>query len=269
MKNIHILPTDKPSRLFIIDKSILLLSKPPYLSFSTVGGRVHKIEGEELYQPQNLYITNSEEIKAEDKWVYNIHWNEPQKIEENWILKILNESSNTFKIILATDQDLIKDGVQAIDDEFLEWLVKNPSCEEVKITTYGDYLSLHHSDSFHGVYKIIIPQEEPKQEVGKAFYESADKVIVVEKQETLEEAAERILFENTKNVEIRYSGERYSVIKSMIDLVKWQQEQDKNKYSEEEVKKLLIRCKDRFSGSELHDYTSDETVIEYFFAPKT
>mgnify|MGYP000972371452 CR=1 FL=1 len=39
--------------------------------------------------------------------------------------------------------------------------------------------------------------------------------------------------------------------------------------SEEEVKKLLIRCKDRFSGSELHDYTSDETVIEYFFAPKT
>jgi hypothetical protein len=36
------------------------------------------------------------------------------------------------KIILTTDQDLIKDGVQAIDDEFLEWFVKNPSCEEVE-----------------------------------------------------------------------------------------------------------------------------------------
>jgi len=47
---------------------------------------------------------------------------------------------------------------------------------------------------------------------------------------------------------------------------KWQAER---MYSEDEVKKLLIRCKDRFSGSELHDYTSDETVIEYFFAPKT
>jgi hypothetical protein len=40
-----------------------------------------------------------------------------------------------FKIILTTDQDLIKDGVQAIDDEFLEWFVNNTSCEEVEIKT--------------------------------------------------------------------------------------------------------------------------------------
>ena len=39
-------------------------------------------------------------------------------------------------------------------------------------------------------------------------------------------------------------------------------------YSEDEVKKLLIQCKDRFSGSELHDYVSDERVIEYFFPNK-
>jgi len=63
MKNIHILPTENSSRLFIIDKSKMFLSEPPYLSFSTVGGRVHKIEGSELYQPQNLYITSDEEIK--------------------------------------------------------------------------------------------------------------------------------------------------------------------------------------------------------------
>ena len=36
------------------------------------------------------------------------------------------------KIILTTDKELIKDGVQAIDDDFLEWFVKNPSCEEVE-----------------------------------------------------------------------------------------------------------------------------------------
>jgi hypothetical protein len=29
------------------------------------------------------------------------------------------------KIILTTDLDLIKDGVQSIDNEFLEWFVKN------------------------------------------------------------------------------------------------------------------------------------------------
>ena len=28
---------------------------------------------------------------------------------------------------------MIQNGVQAIDDKFLEWFVKNPSCEEVEI----------------------------------------------------------------------------------------------------------------------------------------
>jgi hypothetical protein len=37
------------------------------------------------------------------------------------------------KIILTTDKDLTKDGVQSIDDEFLEWFVKNPSWEEVEV----------------------------------------------------------------------------------------------------------------------------------------
>ena len=45
------------------------------------------------------------------------------------------------------------------------------------------------------------------------------------KQETLEEVAEIILLENTKNTEIRYRGNRGMVIKSMLDIAKWQQEQ--------------------------------------------
>jgi hypothetical protein len=76
------------------------------------------------------------------------------------------------------------------------------------------------------------------------------------KKETLEEAAEN----NAKKVG-SYAGYQ--------DFIAGANYQAKRMYSEEEVKKLLIRCKDRFSGSELHDYTSDETVIEYFFAPKT
>jgi hypothetical protein len=316
MKNLHLLRTYKEQHSIVQKNTGLLLIQTPRKEYS----------GTKL----NIYITSDEEIKAEDKWVYNIHWNEPQKIEENWILKILNESSNTFKIILATDQDLIKDGVQAIDDEFLEWLVKNPSCEEVKITTYGDYLSLHHSDSFHGVYKIIIPQEEPKQEylerkskfkqdLNNAMYEAhqtsraikqectcgvCDNCEEKETTQILKEAKENALKQETLEevtkifINKYYSGEGYE--RDIEEAIKfganWQQENmpihildvdntkvsiqegvvvvEKNDksvrmYSEEEVKKLLIRCKDRFSGSELHDYTSDETVIEYFFAPKT
>jgi hypothetical protein len=35
-------------------------------------------------------------------------------------------------------------------------------------------------------------------------------------------------------------------------------------YTEEEVKKLLIDCKDRFGGSELEDYTPDGNVVKWF-----
>jgi len=43
------------------------------------------------------------------------------------------------KIILTTDQDLIKDGVQSIDDEFLEWFCsKNGEVDFVKVITTED-----------------------------------------------------------------------------------------------------------------------------------
>jgi hypothetical protein len=65
--------------------------------------------------------------------------------------------SESKKIILTTDQDLIVDGIQAIDDEFLEWFIKNNSCEEVEIEDYGTLYNFR--------YLILIPQEEPKQEI--------------------------------------------------------------------------------------------------------
>jgi hypothetical protein len=49
------------------------------------------------------------------------------------------------------------------------------------------------------------------------------------KQETLEEAAERIA-ENFKNVDFKAG-----VIYGIIEGAKWQQEQDKNKFSEEDM----------------------------------
>ena len=43
-----------------------------------------------------------------------------------------------------------------------------------------------------------------------------------------------------------------------------QMENEQKGYSEEEVTKLLISCKDRFGGSELYDYTHDDEVKERF-----
>ncbi len=94
----------------------------------------------------------------------------------------VNEHKDYYKkIILTTDQDLIKDGVQVIDDEFLEWFVKNPSCENVKAELIEEIPSGFTFGMFGNdepptelVYKIIIPKEESKQE---ALEEAAEKYI--------------------------------------------------------------------------------------------
>jgi hypothetical protein len=83
------------------------------------------------------------------------------KHKDKWYL----QSDTGYKeILLSTDDLLIKDGVQAIDDEFLEWFVNNPSCEEVKLENHVLELGYNH-------YKIIIQQEEPKQETMYSYDE--------------------------------------------------------------------------------------------------
>lgn len=153
------------------------------------------------------------------------------------------------KIILTTDPDLIADGVQAIDDEFLEWFVNNPSCEfvETKISIYKHYYktgeimtSLSPTPDFSSrnmqcekaqpIYKIIIPQEEPKQET-LTYTEAAKKEerifnsTMMSKQETLEEAADNW-------VRKPLIGTRRD---SFMAGAKWQAEQDKNKYNDEDM----------------------------------
>ena len=145
MKNIHILPTDnKYSRLYfnVNDKEFQICEVE---KTSTI-----------LKPNQNIYIT-SDEVKKHNEWVLS-NLNEVVKFCSLYCQNLYK------KIILTTDQDLIKDGVQAIDDEFLEWFVKNPSCEEVEVT-YGVLKPFQSEDIG---YLIHCPDnevlEEPKQE---------------------------------------------------------------------------------------------------------
>ena len=164
MKNLHLFPTDKPSRL--VKLSIFGKDKLHLCS------DILPIQDEEQYQ--HIYITNDEEIKEGD-WFYDLD-TKYIKINQSWENSHLD--FNGKKIILTTDPDLIKDGVQAIDDEFLEWFVKNPSCESVEIERYhGINTSIAEVNAISGDgslnwegksdlrdCKIIIPKEEPKQE---------------------------------------------------------------------------------------------------------
>lgn len=209
MKNIHILPTDKPSRLSDCHNNKLHLDDVRYLK-----------------NYLNIYITSDEEIKEGDWFLNKISMKPYKHIWDDYFNNIGEE-----KIILTTDQDLIKDGVQAIDDELLEWFVKNPSCESVEVEEKEVFVGFIDANRkkpiFDDEYKIIIPKEEPKQ-VGidwSGFPKSTqEKVGYVEtKQETLEEAANN------------YSSNELSKL-GFINGAKWQQER---MYSEEKVLEIL------------------------------
>ena len=285
MKNIHILPTDKPSRLFE----------------NTDGG----LSIDDELQPNgimcqniNIYITNDEEIKEGD-WYYLQAVSDigsdsgAYRCEDKTTSKLNTLASNCKKIILTTDQDLIKDRVQAIDDEFLEWFVKNPSCEEVEVEPLMAGFIDDEPSYYENMYKIIIPKEElcehftptigcikdvcscnkdPKHAPFKHKVESlsteevlanrsnAYEFIDFDKQETLEEAAFTAGEESFKEVRKGIlEPKRFDFVCGFTEGAKWQQEQDKNKYSEEEVKSMLIKC---FIWITSH--TRTEHVINWF-----
>jgi hypothetical protein len=154
MKNIHILPTTKLSRIHYYNCFDPLGLSKEYLQWKS--GR-------------HIYITSDVEIKEGD-YVYFPISNEVLKIGNDPFessLEIVKDNKDCKKIILTTDPKLIADGVQVIDDEFLEWVVKNPSCESVNV----DLIPVNEFDSEiivtdYGfdrfIYKIVIPKEEPK-----------------------------------------------------------------------------------------------------------
>jgi hypothetical protein len=196
MKNIHLIPTDKPSSLFEIDGHLI-------------------INKEQLIQPKyyrNIYITNDEDINENDYIITK----DGRLVQVSYLLsKDLEEAS---KVILTTDHDLFKDGVQAINDEFHDWFVKNPSCEFVKTKLVYDYEEhpelVGNPKEEWSYYNIIIPQEEPNKE-------------------TLEEAGERLFNEV-------YGG--ITSVSAFIKGAKWQAERMYSEEDMEEYSEFCIRC---------------------------
>jgi len=198
MKNIHLIPTNKPSRLIHNDSNQLCYQSNK--SFKNDRKNRKKF---------NIYITNDEEVKEGD-WV--LSGNKIYQIKESAKDFLNHVQSISRKIILTTDQDLIKDGVQAIDDKFIEWFVKNPTCEEVEVR-----------------YEVL----KPFQSIDKGYILRLPDTDVLEKpkQETLEEFALRSSkYKNHTNI----NNEKYEAI---ILGAKWMQER---MYSEEDMRKAFI-----------------------------
>lgn len=162
MKNLYILQTDKPSRIKYTYGNNYALSKE-HLSWRYA---------------HHIYIISDEEIeKGWEGYAY-------KEDVDGLVFKHFYTTNDWYKdakkIILTTDQDLIKDGVQAIEDEFIQWFIDNPKCEEVNVYEKNNNeiereLNIHGHDiglteneyaewlkNGGQLYKIIIPKEEPK-----------------------------------------------------------------------------------------------------------
>ena len=262
MKNIHILPTDQPSRLHLwTDENGMRLA-------------LCELEYSHTRNTQHIYITSDEEIKKGD-WYLDTFKNEIRKAQ-------LNLSNDKYKkIILTTDPTLIEDGIQAIDDNFLEWFVKNSSCEFVEVNKKLVEFPL----TFKMMYKIIIPQEEPKQEKEEEYFKHLEKdkkefakeweeirqEFGFGKKDTLEEAAEKYANE-WEEIHPTLDPEDMTPIEvSKIDFIagaKWQADQlfkddaiqtlekglalllkkQERMYSEEEVLNIILKFNDDKPG---------------------
>jgi hypothetical protein len=222
MKNIHLIPTEKPSVLRVGDNGNFVFG----LAKTYIQSR------SDCFTNQHIYITSDEDIKEGD-WVIAI-----EGIWKNTITKITGTPITDVwrKIILTTDYDLIAEGVQAIDDEFLWWFSENPSCERAEVVK--GKMQLNDDGQEYGfpdmsLYKIIIPQEEPKQE-------------------TLEEAAEKLYLSHENN-ELLYGHSedlQLAYKAGILDGAKWQVER---MYSELELEVAF------FEGRE-----NNLTFIEWF-----
>jgi hypothetical protein len=274
MKNVHLIPTDKPSRIFYLADNLHL-------------------EMGQLITPkdyQNIYITSDmEEIKEGDYYIAEFG-----SLDRPIHKHIGEEPKGDYKkIILTTDPDL--NGVQAIDDEFLEWFVTNPSCEFVEVIKIDVeqpkplYPNGNHKGERVWIeqYKIIIPQEEPKQDYSK-IKEGLKKSIegkahfiqhfknggtveefkpLESKHETLEEDAE-IFVNNRFSKQI--SGDKTypdiyaskeAIVESHILFAKWQKERS---YSEEEMKDMLDKTIEKFYKHRYSDKTKSEMKELWF-----
>ena len=243
MKNIHVLKTDKPSRLYYN-------SNQKHYRFN-----FNVIRSSSCIENQNIYITSDEEIKeGVNQWYLDKVLNKPRNSSGS------QYGENQNVIILTTDQDLIKDGVQAIDDEFLEWFVKNPSCERVEVEI--DYFMWREGTTkLDDFFKIIIPKEEPKQDLEKEMFELEQELDIPShlrwhnskpKQETLEKAAEN-------DSEYLADWEDKTMYKrGFIEGAEWQQKQT---YREKEEN--LLKMLHKFGFDYAYNYKGEKTIYEW------
>lgn len=222
-KNIHIIYTTEASRLHDTFNSL-------------------RLERCYDFSPRNLnvYVTKNDEDIHDGDFIITT-----KGILVHVTYLLSPDLEGAAKVVLTSDPALTREGVQLTDDEFLKWLVRNSSCEEVEIKFETLWLNKRFGGTWQPFpdetatvrkkdYKIILPKEEPYTEVqqnslkvNKEFVKNTDpeqlEKIMSEfdepKEETLKEAIKEYCLQKYKD------NAYYPDIEKAIEFgVKWQQE---------------------------------------------
>ena len=252
MKNIHVLSTTEATNLIYHNGRYELLLPPE--DKETWNNNVGKY----------IYITSDEEIKVGDFYINTFVSEREQKpqthIEKRYLLNHKKDYRFKYckKIILTTDQDLIKEDVQPINDEFLEWFVKNPTCEFVNFISYTNEKALKE-------YEIILPKEELKQHYLSESLPilkdlsrlKTDNHYNLVKQETLEEAVEKYAEENKFGSDrpFEFNRDKHAFKQG----AKWQEQNSDKKYSKDKMLEVLHK----FGFDYTYNYKGEKTIYEW------
>lgn len=149
MKNIHVLPTTGASRLKSTGPSLLFfeLSKQP----------LH------WRHACYVYIISDEEIQTNNWYLDTFN---DQRLVATEFSDHKHYGSACKKIILTNDPKLIADGVQEIDDEFLEWFIQNPNAE---------YVDLVAVDLGDGKIGCVIKKPTIKKSIGEWMKQNVER----------------------------------------------------------------------------------------------
>ena len=216
MKNVHLLATPNPSRLYYLgNSSELTLSK--YTSLFRAFER----------STQHLYITANGKFNRGDYVTDGIEVMKasPKLVDAQGLI----DRREWKRIILTTDTALINEGVQAIPEEFLKWYIKNQNCEKIETVEksrccgrcngvddlcFTDMTcTLHQGRGCETCYgkRVEYSINLPKDEIMERFIQNA-------KQETLEDAVEVYFRKKQPKNSTLYKAAKFGA--------KWQQEQD-------------------------------------------
>lgn len=164
------------------------------------------------FNNQNLYITSDEEPQNNEWCLVD------DKEVEKYCVPLSKHRYR--KIVLTTDEKLIKEGIQSIETSFLVWFTNNSDCKfvEVKREIKKEYVDDQDAYGYDvPVYKIPIPNETWLEKHDNL--ETA-KQLEVEAKELCEEEQERSITITNINKQETPEEEKFYSQTEMEDIVK-------------------------------------------------